>query len=54
MEWLLLVIGCWLMGWAVCLSGKNGISKLIFNVVPFFMGLFLIFYFLVVKGFVVI
>ncbi len=50
MEYGLLLLAVYLIAGSFVLTGKNFISKLVFNVIPFFSGLFLIVYFLIEKG----
>ena len=48
----LLIIGLYLMGLSVMMDTENLASAVIFRLIPSFSGLYLVFYYLMEKGFI--
>lgn len=54
LTWILIIIGIWQMIFSLLLDAKNVQSKIVFKIIPFFSGMYCIFYALIQSGVLII
>jgi hypothetical protein len=53
MEWILLVVGVWQIIFSFINKTKNVKSSIVYRVIPFYSGMFCIFYVLMIRGMII-